>query len=124
MAVVINKNQVIFDVCSLVGKGCHVFDSSSRPQYKRTSPDAPSCRIGSVGYDPDCGSVCYTLVDSRGRVIPSEAGLRRLTTLDGESLTALASQIALDRSLAEKLSMRAGRRLTSPKRILSPSIGF
>lgn len=87
---VIRKDKYLKDIATRIGRGSMFFEMEDRPSVMMGGREV---FVGSIGYDNLCGEMTYTVSNSRGDVLPTAHGVRRLVELDVRTLSQLSGLV-------------------------------
>ena len=83
---IIKKDKYLKDIAQRIGRGSMFFEAEDRPSLMMGGRQV---FVSSVGFDLLSGEMTYSVSNSKGEVLPSAKGVRRLGELDVKSLSEL-----------------------------------
>lgn len=88
---IIKKDKFLKDIATRVGRGSMFFEMEDRPSLMMGGRQV---YVSSVGYDNLSGEMAFSVSNSKGEVLSSAKGIRRLADMDAKSLSAVSAVVS------------------------------
>ena len=97
---IIKKDKFLKDIATRIGRGQMYFEMEDRPSLMMGGRQV---YVSSVGYDNLSGEMAFSVSNSKGEILSSARGIRRLADMDAKSLSTVCDVVN------EYASLRAER---------------